>query len=177
MAPSIKRSMMISFNMPRIKVINHLKSQTLHNRRGRCRNKYMIWISSIIYINWRTTGSIVISDSKKALCFYMNINTKCKGNFMAYECSKTSVSAIGNNFVEVSQTEGKVTLAEFDDDISKKSILVGYVATAVNLQNVNLLSYLKNTPLLDWGTNPLLVTSHTSDFCVDIHYVVNCNGG
>ena len=68
---------------------------------------------------------------------------------MAYECSKTSVSAIGNNFVEVSQTEGKVTLAEFDDDISKKSILVGYVATAVNLQNVNLLSYLKNTPLLD----------------------------
>ena len=61
---------------------------------------------------------------------------------MAYGCYYTSVAAIGNGFVEVSQTSKNVTLFGFDDDLSNKSISIGAVTTLIDLPNVTIIYHL-----------------------------------
>ena len=96
---------------------------------------------------------------------------------MEYVCYKTSVAAIGNGFVEVSQTERKVTLVGFNNYLSKKSILIGAIDNSTNLPNGTILDHMNDTPLPDVGTNSLIYTLKTFEFYVDVQNIYKHNGG
>ena len=99
----------------------------------------------------------------------MKNNTKGKSNTTEYGCSDTIVVAIGNGFVEYSQTYRKFTLVLFDDDLSDRYILIRYTTTAINLSNVNIVSYINKNPLLYGVSNSLLSTSQAHEFSVAIN--------
>ena len=52
----------------------------------------------------------------------------------------TSISGIGNGFIEVSLTKRNVALVGLDNDLSKKSIPIGSDATFVYLPDGNLIT-------------------------------------
>ena len=94
------------------------------------------------------------------MCFLLNLKTKVKWNIKEDEYSFTSVTSIGNVFVELSCTKSKVTLFEFDYNISKTPIPIGYAKTFIDLTNYTSINNLNYTPLLNVYYNLLLYTSH-----------------
>ena len=78
----------------------------------------------------------------------MKLNNKGIGNLVADECDYTRLSDIRNSFVEVSQTERKVTLVVFGDGLSKKSIPIGADTTATDRPNGTINSNLNKNPLI-----------------------------
>ena len=95
---------------------------------------------------------------------------------MADRCVNTNGASFGNGLVEVSRTDRKVTLAWFDDYLFNKSILVGSATTSIDLSNGTIINHLNTTPLFHEGSNPLLSTSQSCDFGVDVHYNSKHNG-
>ena len=96
---------------------------------------------------------------------------------MSYGCSNTSVSAIGNGFVEVSWTESKVTLFDVDVNLSKKYIMIGNATTIIELPNGSFIGYLNNTPLLRGGDKFLISTAHLCEFYIAVHNISDKHGG
>lgn len=96
---------------------------------------------------------------------------------MEYVCYKTSVAAIGNGFVEVSQTERKVTLVGFNNYLSKKSILIGAIDNSTNLPNGTILDHLNDKSLPYGVTNSLLSTTQSNEFFVAVHDVDKIHSG
>ena len=76
---------------------------------------------------------------------------------MEYGCAATSFSAIGF-FVEVLRTTRKVILVGFYDDISNKPIPIGSDVTETDLKNGTHISHMKGIPLIQGGSNSLLLT-------------------
>ena len=67
--------------------------------------------------------------------------------------SNISVSYIDNVLVEFSRTESKFALVGFDDDISKKLIILVYTFTIIYLQSFTIIVQLYDTLILRGGTN------------------------
>ena len=99
------------------------------------------------------TRSINLSGYKKYLWFYIKLNTKVKNNFLENGYTDTSVVAIWNGFIEVLWINKKTTLAGFNEDLSKKSILIGTAVTYSNLQNVNIIYQINETLIIHGGSN------------------------
>ena len=69
----------------------------------------------------------------------MNINSKGKGNLIAYVCVDTTVAAILNDFVKVSWTGRKFILLILYDYLSKKYITIEDETTSIDLLTGNLI--------------------------------------
>ena len=67
--------------------------------------------------------------------------------------SNISVSYIDNVLVEFSRTESKFALVGFDDDISKKLIILVSTFTIIYLQSFTIIVQLYDTLILRGGTN------------------------
>ena len=103
----------------------------------------------------------------------MNINTKGRVKLTKDNDDGTSLASIENGFVEVSQTERKVTLVVFGYDISDKSIPIGSDTNSINIPNVTIISKLNEKLLLHWGANYLISTVKERMFGVDMHDTAN----
>ena len=90
--------------------------------------------------------------------------------------SKKGVEYIFNMFVEVSKNYSKVTLVGFYDDLYKKSILVKFSSTFIDLTNGNIIDKFNNTPLLLVGSNSLVSISQDREFGVSAHNVAKHYG-
>ena len=91
----------------------------------------------------------------------MNLDTKGKVNILAdvYDntivdsiwngiITKTSVDVVRIRFVEVSHTERNINLVGFNNDLSKKSILVGTSTTTTEIPNGTDIAFLNKNLLL-----------------------------
>ena len=67
--------------------------------------------------------------------------------------SNISVSYIDNVLVEFSRTESKFALVGFDDDISKKLIILVSTFTIIYLQSFTIIVQIYDTLILRGGTN------------------------
>ena len=90
---------------------------------------------NINHINCSTDRHIGFRGSKHPPFFTIELKKKGKGNIISDGCFNTSVSAIGNVFVEFLRTESKVTVVVINDKISKKYIMIGYATTPIGLLN------------------------------------------
>ena len=91
-----------------------------------------------------------------------------KRNIREYGCADTSISAIGNGFVEFSGIESKVTLFGFDNNLYNKSIPIGAAATNIEFPNGTIIDQLDMTSILRGGGNYLLSTPQACEFGVAI---------
>ena len=102
----------------------------------------------------------------------MKFKTKGKGKLMAdiFEntifytilnslVAYTSAFLIRNGLVEVSQTQIKVTLVDFDNDLSNKYTPIGALIAASDLPNGTTIYHLNDTPLLNEVENTLRYTA------------------
>ena len=96
---------------------------------------------------------------------------------MADGCTDMSIAAIGNGFVEVSKTDWTVTLVGFDDDLSKKEILIGVAAAAIDLPKKMIIIQLNEAPLFKGGSNSLLSTAQAREAGVIVDDVAKWHGG
>ena len=87
-----------------------------------------------------------------------------KRNIREYGCADTSVSAIGNGFVEFSGIESKVTFFGFDNNLSNKSIPIGTAATNIEFPNGTIIYQLNINSILRGGGNYLQSTSQACEF-------------
>ena len=107
----------------------------------------------------------------------MNINSKGKGDLIAYGCVDTTVAAILNDFVKVSWTGRKFILLILYDYLSKKYIMIVDDTTFIDLPTGNIISYLNDTSLLYGVFISLISASQSYDFDVDEHAIINPRGG
>ena len=91
--PREKRMTMMTFKMPRRKMISYIDIHTLYSlMEGNYSDQRKLWLYNIRHIKFSTTRYI-------DLCVNMNLKSKRKWELVTYRCSYTSVTAIGNGFV------------------------------------------------------------------------------
>ena len=106
----------------------------------------------------------------------MNLNSKWKGNLMAYGCVDTSVVAIVNDFVKVLWNNRKFILVILYDYLSKKYIMIGYDTTSIDLPTGNTIYQMNYNPILHVDYNYLLYISQACEYGVDVHDFSKCHG-